>query len=251
MGRPPKGSRPTVDSRLTPDFWQGLTGTPEPTQRDQFLWLSIDLVRELGLSQFTITSVARQLGYSVAMVNHHFGSRDGLIAEGAATVHSTYSDNVVAATERAPSNPRDRLEASIRARIGLGRAMGGWAQVLNFPFHSFESPQIAMERAGQSFEDSFYRNLAFITQLVLDYQTGVVSESPVDSTNFPANVAAKHQDAFYHAVMIGTATAGAVMWLTGRLDIREQPSEISELTESMIEWQVRHLIDSIPTTARA
>jgi hypothetical protein len=251
MGRPPKGSRPTVDSRLTPEFWQGLTGTPEPTQRDQFLWLSIDLVRELGLSQFTITSVARQLGYSVAMVNHHFGSRDGLIAEGAAAVHTVYSENIVAATERAPENPRDRLEASIRSRIGLGRSLGGWAQVLNFPFHSFESRQIAMERAGRSFEESFYRNLAYLTRLVFDYQTGVVANPAIDVSDFPASVAAKHKDAFYHAVMIGTATAGAVMWLAGRLDIREQPSEISEITESMIEWQVNHLIDSIPTGVRA
>lgn len=251
MGRPPKGSRPTVDSRLTPDFWQGLTGISEPTQRDQFLWLSIDLVRELGLSQFTITAVARQLGYSVAMVNHHFGSRDGLIAEGAATVHSNYSEKIVESTERAPDNPRDRLEASIRARVELGRAMGGWAQVLNFPFHSFESRQIAMERAGRSFEDSFYRNLSYLTRLVFDYQTGVVSNETIDTRNFPESVARQHKDALYHAVMIGTATAGAVMWLTGRLDIREQPSEISELTESMIEWQVNHLIDSIPTGVRA
>lgn len=251
MGRPPKGTRPIVDSRLTADFWKRLTGNPEPTQREQFLWLSIDLVRELGLSQFTITAVARQLGYSVAMVNHHFGSRDGLIAEGATVVHAEYSAKVIAATENASPNPRARLEANIRARIGLGRAMGGWAQVLNFPFHSFESRQIAMERAGRSFEDSFYRNLAFLTQLVVDYQTGVVSDSPIDISNFPGDVATRQRDAFYQASMIGTAVAGTVMWLTGRLDIREQPSDITELTDSMIEWQVTQLLDSIPVNAKS
>jgi hypothetical protein len=135
--------------------------------------------------------------------------------------------------------------------MGLGRSMGGWAQVLNFPFHSFESRQIAMERAGRSFEESFYRNLAYLTRLVFDYQTGVVGNPAIDVSDFPSSVAAKHKDAFYHAVMIGTATAGAVMWLAGRLDIREQPSEISEITESMIEWQVNHLIDSIPAGVRA
>jgi AcrR family transcriptional regulator len=246
MGRPLKGSRPVADSSLTEEFWRELTGNPEPAQRDQFLWLSIDLVRKLGLSQFTITTVAKQLGYSVAMVNHHFGSRDGLIAEGAATVHAQYSERVRLASESAPANPRARLEAHIRARFVEGRKLRGWAQVLNFPFHSFESPHVAMERVGRSFEASFYQNLAYLTQLVIDYQRGTISTSMPDVTDFPANVVASNPTAFHHASMIGTASAGAVMWLTGRLDVREQSADFVELTDAMLEWQAQTLLDAIP-----
>ena len=249
MGRPLKGTRPVSDPSLTEDFWRELTGDPAPAQRDQFLWLSIHLVRKLGLAQFTITTVAKQLGYSVAMVNHHFGSRDGLIAEGAAVVHAQYSEQIRIATESAPSNPRARLEANIRARFTEGRKLKGWAQVLNFPFHSFESPHIAMERVGQSFEASFYRNLAYLTQLVADYQRGTISTSTPDVENFPASVVASNPTAFYHASMIGTASAGAVMWLTGRLDIREQSADLATLTETMLDWQAQTLLDSIPTDA--
>ena len=113
MGRPPKGTRPVTDPSLTEDFWRELTGHAEPSQREQFLWLSIDLVRELGLNQFKITTVAKMLGYSVAMVNHHFGSRDGLIAECAERVHQNYSLELIDATEAAERNPRARLEAYI------------------------------------------------------------------------------------------------------------------------------------------
>lgn len=234
---------------MTESFWRELTGNPEPTQRDQFLWLAIDRVRELGLSQFTVTSVARQLGYSVAMINHHFGSRDGLIAEGAATVHAQYSERVRTATASAPANPRARLEANIRARFVEGRNLQGWAQVLHFPYHSFESPVVAMERVGQSFEASFYENLAYLTQLVIDYQRGTISASSPDLSNFPANVVATNPTALYHASMIGTATAGAVMWLTGRVDIREQSADFTELADSIFDWQVQKLVDSVPTDA--
>jgi AcrR family transcriptional regulator len=250
MGRPLKGTRPIADPSLTESFWVELTGNAEPAQRDQFLWLSIDLVRKLGLSQFTVTTVARRLGYSVAMINHHFGSRDGLIAEGAAAVHAQYSEQVVNASENAAANPRARLEANIRARFVEGRKLGGWAQVLNFPFHSFESPNIAMERVGHSFDASFYRNLAYLTQLVIDYQRGTVSASQLDIENFPANVLATNSTAFHHASMIGTASAGAVMWLAGRLDVRDQTPDFAKLTESMLDWQIQTLLDAIPLDAK-
>ena len=251
MGRPLKGTRPVADPSLTEDFWRTLTGNPDPPQRDQFLWLSIDLVRRVGISQFTVTSVARQLGYSVAMINHHFGSRDGLIAEAAGVVHAEYSKRVRSATDRAPANPRARLEEHIRARFVEGRKLKGWAQVLNFPYHSFESPHIAMERTGQSFEASFYNNLAYLTQLVIDYQRGTISTSVPDVANFPANVMTSNPTAFRHASMIGAACAGGVMWLTGRLDVQEQTTDFVELTESMLEWQIQSLLDTVPTVVAA
>jgi hypothetical protein len=180
------------------------------------------------------------------MVNHHFGSRDGLIAEGAATVHAQYSERVTSATEAAAANPRARLEANIRARYVEGRKLKGWAQVLNFPFHSFESPHIAMERVGKSFEASFYSNLAYLTQLVIDCQRGTISTSVPDVADFPSNVLSANPTAFYHASMIGAASAGAVMWLTGRLDVREQSADFTALTNSMLDWQIETLLASIP-----
>jgi AcrR family transcriptional regulator len=246
MGRPLKGTRPVTDPSLTDNFWRDLTGNSEPSQRDQFLWLSIHLVRELGLNQFKITTVAKMLGYSVAMVNHHFGSRDGLIAECAEMVHQNYSLELIDATEAADRNPRARLEAYIKARVVCGRQLGGWTQVLNYPFHSFESPTIALARAGVSFENSFFRNLMFITQLVLDLQKGTVSESRPDREAFANELMTQNPTAIFHASNIGTATAGAVMWMSGRIDVFGQPQEIVDLANAALEWQVQHLVNSIP-----
>ena len=246
MGRPLRGSKPLQDPTLTSDFWQELTGESEPAQRDQFKWLTIHLVRELGLNQFKITRVANMLGYSVAMVNHHFGSRDGLIAECAEMVHQNYSLELIDATEAAERNPRARLEAYIRARVVCGRKLGGWTQVLNYPFHSFESPKIAIARSGDSFENSFFRNLMFITQLVLDLQAGHVSDIRPDREKFANEIMKQNPTAIYHASHIGTATSGAVMWMSGRMDVFTQPQEIVELANSALEWQIQHLVDTIP-----
>ena len=245
MGRPPKGARPASDPSLTPDFWRNLTGNSKPNQREKFLWLAIDLIRETSLGQFKVTPIAKRLGYSEAMVNHHFGSRDGLLSECAETVHSDYSAKLVEATESAPRDPRSRLQAHIRARFSEGQKLGGWSQVLNYPYHSFESPVIAMARVGASFSDSFYRNLLYITQLVVDYREGTVNHTTIDPKNFPAVVLKNDADALAHAITIGMATAGGVMWLAGRVDTGTHSPEILAFAEMMTSRQTELLIDII------
>ena len=245
MGRPPKGTQPKTDPSLTPDFWRNLTGRAEPSQRDKFLWLTIDRVRTMGLVQFKVTLIAKMLGYSEAMVNHHFGSRDGLIAECAEVVHSDYSAKLIDATESAPRDPRSRLLAHIRARFDEGQKLGGWSQVLNYPYHSFESPVIAMARVGSSFSDSFYRNLLYITQLVIDVREGTDNHSTIDPREFPAAVLKHDADALAHAITMGIATSGGAMWIAGRVDTGTHSPEIRALAEMMTNRQAELLIDII------
>jgi AcrR family transcriptional regulator len=230
---------------LTPDFWRELTGNADPSQREKFLWLTIDRVRSLGLAQFKVTHIAKMLGYSEAMVNHHFGSRDGLIAECAETVHSDYSAKLIGATESAPRDPRSRLQANILARFSEGQKLGGWSQVLNYPYHSFESPVIAMARVGSSFSVSFNRSLFYITQLVVDYRAGKVNHNPLDVREFPAAILKRDPMSLAYAIMIGTATAGGVMWLAGRVNTGNHPTEIFALADLMVEREVAILLDMI------
>lgn len=246
MGRPAKGTRPIVDSSLTPEFWRELMGEPEPSQRDQFLWLTIYLVRKMGLAQFKVSQVAKMLGYSVAMVNHLFGSRDGLIEECAQMVHRAYAQKVIDTTESAPRSPRARLEAYIRSRYDEGRRLGGWSQVLNYPFYSFESPEIAYARVGSSFNDSFGRNLLYLTQLVLDFRSGSIAETPLSRDEFPNNVLASDDVAFLHAVTIATTTSGAVMWMAGRIENGTDIPEILSIASATIDRQLHLLMDTIP-----
>lgn len=245
MGRPLKGTRPTSDPLLTPDFWRELTGNADPSQREKFLWLTIDRVRSLGLAQFKVTHIAKMLGYSEAMVNHHFGSRDGLIAECAETVHSDYSAKLIEATESAPPDPRSRLHAHILVRFSEGQKLGGWSQVLNYPYHSFESPVIAMARVGASFRDSFNRNLFYITQLVVDYRAGEVNHNPLKVSDYPAAILNSDPMSLAYAIMIGTATAGGVMWLAGRVNTGNHPREIFALADLMVEREAALLLDMI------
>jgi AcrR family transcriptional regulator len=220
-------------------------GNAEPSQREKFLWLTIDRVRTLGLAQFKVTHIAKMLGYSEAMVNHHFGSRDGLIAECAETVHSGYSAKLIDATESAPRDPRSRLQAHIRARFLEGQKLGGWSEVLNYPYHSFESPVVAMARVGASFSESFYQNLLYITQLVVDYREGIINHNPINASDFPAAVLKRDADSLVYACTIGTDTAGGVMWLTGRVDTGIHSPEIIALADLMREREAALLLDMI------
>lgn len=221
-------------------------GEKEPSQRDQFLWLTIDLVRKMGLAKFKVSQVAKMLGYSVAMVNHLFGSRDGLIAECAQMVHHDYAQKVIDATESAARTPRARLEAYIRARYDEGRRLGGWSQVLNYPFYSFESPEISYARVGSSFNDSFGRNLLYLTQLVLDLRSGTISDTPLSRDDFPNNVLATDDVAFLHAVTIATTTSGSVMWVAGRIDNGADTPGILSIASETIDRQLQLLMESIP-----
>jgi hypothetical protein len=86
----------------------------------------------------------------------------------------------------------------------------------------------------------------FITQLVLDLQKGTVSESRPDREAFANELMTQNPTAIFHASNIGTATAGAVMWMSGRIDVFGQPQEIVDLANAALEWQVQHLVNSIP-----
>jgi hypothetical protein len=88
----------------------------------------------------------------------------------------------------------------------------------------------------------------YITQLVLDLQQGTVSDTRPDRQAFANEIMKRNPEAIFHASNIGTATAGAVMWMSGRMDVFTQPQEIVDLANAALEWQVSHLVDSIPTS---
>lgn len=249
MGRPLKGTRPPFDPELTPDFWRDLCGEPEPSQRDQFLWLTIHHVQRMGLAQFTISRVARQLGYSVAMVNHHFGSRDGLIAECAETLYGRYGQALTHAIATAPQNPRDRLAAYIRTRIEWGPKFGGWGVVIHYPNYSFESPLITRARSVSAYKDGINHHFAQLVQLVRDHRHGRINADPVEQSNFPHAAYERDSEDIQHAAGIAFSTIGAATWLGGRLLGAEVNDNERATSQAIIDRETEILLDSVPVLA--
>jgi hypothetical protein len=88
----------------------------------------------------------------------------------------------------------------------------------------------------------------YITQLVLDLKQGTVSDTRPDRQAFATEIMNRNPVAIFHSSNICTATSGAVMWMSGRMDVFTQPQEIVDLANAALEWQVRHLVDSIPVS---
>jgi AcrR family transcriptional regulator len=231
---------------LTPEFWLRLCGKSNPTQREQFLWLTIHHVRANGLAQFTISRVAKQLGYSVAMVNHHFGSRDGLIAECAETVYEIYAKSLIDAVSAAERTPRARLDAFLSASYESGLNLGGWSVVVHYPNFSFESPDIAVDRTTDGFEEGMNSTLIRITQLVIDLRKREVSDTWLDGTKFPTNALAIDADAIAWAANIGFVLTGMRAWMLGRHSAVSSEHQHAERYEQIVRNELTLIVDMIP-----
>lgn len=225
-------------------------GNAAPTQREQFLWLTIHHVRAQGLAQFTISQVAKQLGYSVAMVNHHFGSRDGLISECAETVYGRYADALMNAVTEAEQTPLTRLKAYLRASYEWGLKLGGWSVVIHYPNFSFENPDIAMDRTNDGFEDSLNSTLVRITQLVIDLRKGEISDGFLDQTKFPTNALAIDEDAVFYAANIGFVLTGIRAWMVGRHSAVSEEHQHFERYAAVVRRELDYVVDSIPVPGK-
>lgn len=86
-----------------------------PVRREQLIEAAIRCLGEGGMSAFTIDRICREAAVSRGLINHHFGSKDELLA----CVYETMTDYLVqspkAALERADLSPGDRLRGMIEA----------------------------------------------------------------------------------------------------------------------------------------
>lgn len=118
-------------------------------RRRAIVQATVEVLAARGLAGLTIRAVAEQLGGSVTLVTHYYGSREELIGDLATQLASGWGDDV-AALEQGLVDPRERLDALLtwalpedrdamlieRARIELlaarddfpeaGRVFAGW-----------------------------------------------------------------------------------------------------------------------------
>lgn len=238
----------TEDASLTPEFWLGLCGNANPTSREKFLYLSIDDFSRLGPGGFSHASIARRLGVTVAMINHYFGSRNGLISEGAYTVYSNYIDALAAAVRDAPRDPVSRLRAWISTQISFSVSVAGWQSVLNYPTLTLENPlefaEIFRERSSQKFNV----NMGRLGQLILDVNAGDVSPVEIDESNLKLVSYMSNLKLVSLATCVGMATMGAAVWASGSHTPSAESPEAKKLGDFALAEHVNHLIRLVQLT---
>jgi hypothetical protein len=105
------------DPLLTDEFWLEYGDDPQPPMRLKILYVTFGEVASAGPSSFNVASVCDRLGITYPMVNHYFGNRDGLLAEGAYMVYQRYVEKLWDAAMSATRKPEARLKAWMMAQI--------------------------------------------------------------------------------------------------------------------------------------
>jgi AcrR family transcriptional regulator len=237
-----------ADPTLTPEFWQGLCGNPEPTSREKFLYLTIDEFSRTGPGGFSHALIARRLGVTVAMINHYFGSRNGLISEAAFTVYSDYIEALTLAVKKAPKNPAARLEAWIRRQISFAVSSSGWAVVLNYPTLSLENPVEFAVLFRTRMSALFNVNMARLGQLILDLKSGTVSISEITVDNVDLDFYMANVKLVSLASSVGMATLGAAVWAAGSHAPSAESPEAKKFGDFILEEHVQNVIRLVQAT---
>lgn len=238
-----------LDEELGPDFWLELCGDPAPSSRDKFLFLTIDEFGRVGPGGFSHASIARRLGVTVAMINHYFGSRNGLISEAAYLVYCKYMEAMTLAVDEAPRDPESRLRAWINTQISFAVSVSGWAVVLNYPTLSLEDPMEFTVVFRKRISAKFNANIARLSQLVLDVQSGSVTPLEIDEESLDMASYMKDIKLVTLTSTIAMSTLGAAVWAAGSHTPSAESEEAKQFGDAVLVQHASYLIDLVKAEA--
>lgn len=156
-----------------------------------------------GSASFQPNEICRELGVSRSLVNFHFGSREGLIAEAMAVGYERYVHELRVATDRAGADPVDRLLAWVDRQIEWTIDNPGLAAVLNFQREASGIRSELPEPIAERLEAAGTANFTFLVDLV--GAAGATSGHDRGSVEFGLDGA-----------IVGWLTLGMSVWLAGR-----------------------------------
>lgn len=233
------------DTQLTDEYWLRFSELGQPAMRDKIVYLAFEEVAKVGPGVFNVATVCDRLGITYPMVNHYFGSRDGLLAEGAFRLYRNYITQLWEAVGRAPKEPKARLEAWMWEQVRRTEEMGGWASILNHPFASTNVSLIMRENYQAQMQELFELNLAKLSVLVSDIRGGSVSELPVaiDATLRGQIIGNVELAALVSS--IAWSTFGVSVWNSGQHLPSASIPELVQRKEELIQAHIDRVISSI------
>ena len=224
-------------------FWLSVCGDGNPSTRDKFLHLTIHEFARLGPAQFSHAKLARRLGVTVAMVNHYFGSRAGLIAEATFTVYAHYIAAMGDAVAQAERTPEARLRAWIETQITYAVAVPGWAVVLNYPHVALENVVEFEGDFREQMSAMFSLNMCRLAQLILDVQRNEVFAEELTEENVDLSRYVSDQALLALGTSISMATLGAAVWAAGSHAPSAESPEAKKFGDFALATHVERLIN--------
>lgn len=150
--------------------------------------------------------ICAELGISKALVNYHFGSREGLVLEAMVVGYERYVDTLWQAAEAAGTDPVERLMAWTDAQVQWTSEHQGLAAALDFPDATIDRGELP-DALEARLTDAGSRNFANLQLLVLDARRQVKASDPTWEPDLV--------EVGLTSAAIGWMTLGQSVWLAG------------------------------------
>jgi TetR/AcrR family transcriptional repressor of bet genes len=136
-------------------------------RRVQLIEATIETMAARGYARTTLTDVARYAGLSHGLVNFHFQTKDGLLAETLEYLAEEYRLNWTRALDAAPGDPASQIDALLRADfrppICDPSRLSAWCSF----WGEAQSRPLYQERCGSN-DESYIRQLEALCGRLID-----------------------------------------------------------------------------------
>lgn len=233
------------DPLLTDEFWLEFGDDPQPPMRLKILYVTFGEVASSGPGSFNVASVCDRLGITYPMVNHYFGSRDGLLAEAAFMLYERYVQGLWDLVVAAPREPEARLKAWMMGQISETLTLGGWGPILNYPLAARDVTSEIQAKFQKPLNRLFELNLARLAYLVQDVRAGEVTDVEFTLANYPREELLK--DPFLRSIMptVSWSTFGMSVWLGGQHAPARNIKEVAAMIDDLLENHFRTVLSVI------
>lgn len=226
-------------------FWLNFGEDKDPPMRQKMIYLTIREVAEVGSGSFNTMGVCDSLGITYPMVNHYFGSRDGLIAEAAFVTYELYIQRIWDNVQATKADPEARLRAWMSGMISLNFEIRGWGAVLNYPSFSQTIFRIMEEKFGEDRKKLFELDIARLAQLIRDYRSNKLSSIEFTVDDYPRNEMLLDQKLVQLTSTVAFASLGIAVWNSGGHAPSQGVAELKILRNQLISAHINNMVQLV------
>ncbi|MEN9752198.1 MAG: hypothetical protein RLZZ600_1245 [Actinomycetota bacterium] len=228
---------------LDESFWLRFGPIANPTMRERIIFVTIDDVGRVGAATFNVKLVCDALGVSYSLINHHFGSRDELIAEAASRWYEIYVEALWQAVCDAEQTPEARFRAWLAANVSWSGDFNGMSALLDYPTASSDVTQ---------FIDTYHRadmtslgelNLARLVSLVRDVRMNEIGTYSLERGKVDRDLLLNDPQLTLVAGAIAWAILGMSVWTAGHHLPTTQVEGVDEYVGAIGEFYFNSMVE--------
>src|SRR5216684_3129208 len=99
-------------------------------RREALVDATLSCLKQYGHEGVSVRRISAAAGVSIGLINHHFPSKSGLVAEAYETLAISLQDSIHRQADAGAGSPRERLSGFIRASFALSALLDGlWVEL--------------------------------------------------------------------------------------------------------------------------